>query len=118
MMSLEYCVAKACEIPFIRDQKRLFAVVLDKRNRVVSEGSNSYTKTSSRQYHAAKRVGMPQKVCLHAEAVALFKSKGKGCKLIVARVDSKGVPCMSKPCDVCMELIRLHGGIKSIEFTV
>ena len=25
MMSLEYCVAKACEIPFIRDQKRLFA---------------------------------------------------------------------------------------------
>ena len=43
-MSLEYCVAKACEMPFIRDQKRLFAAVLDKRNRIISEGSNSTRK--------------------------------------------------------------------------
>lgn len=118
MSNLEYCLRKASELPFVRHQKRLYAIVLDKRNRIVGEGANSYTKTSRRQFEAAKRIGKPEKICLHSEAVALFRSRGKGCKLIVARVDSRGQPCLAKPCDVCMELVRLHGKISSIEFSV
>jgi hypothetical protein len=115
---LPYCIKKASEMPFIPDQKRLYSVILNKRGHIISEGANSYTKTSSRQYRAAKRVGMPEKVCLHSEAISIFRSKGKGVKLVVARVNSKGEACLSKPCDVCMELVRLHGGIKSIEFSI
>lgn len=117
-MNIQYCIEQAKLLPVIRGQKRLFAVVLDKRNRLVSQGANSYTKTSSRQYKAAKKVGLPEKQCLHAEAVALFRSKGKGVKLIVARVDNQGNACMAKPCSVCCELIKVHSGILSVEHTV
>jgi deoxycytidylate deaminase len=115
---IQYCIDQARQLPIVRGHKRLFAVVLDKRNRLVSQGSNSYTKTSSRQYRAAKRVGEPAKQCLHAEAVAIFRSQGRGVKLIVARVDAEGNACMSKPCRVCCELIKMHGGIISIEHTI
>lgn len=115
---LDYAIKSASELSYERHKKRLFAVILDKKNRTVSEGANSYTKTSRRQYEVAKRMGYPERVCLHAEAAALFRSKGKGCKLIVARIDSLGNPKLAKPCLICEELIKLHGGIRSIEYTV
>lgn len=105
-------------MPFVKDQKRLYAVVTDKRNRIISEGSNSYIKTHPIQSRAAKQVGLDNKIYCHAELVALIRSKGKGNKLHVARVDSKGTPCNAAPCLICQQLIKEHGNIHSVEFTV
>lgn len=118
MNPLNYTISKARDIPYISGQYRLFAVVLDRKNRIVSEASNSYTSTHPKQFEAAKRVGKPEKVYCHAEALALIRSKGKGCKLVVARVKSDGAVANAKPCDVCNELIRQHGGIISVEYTI
>ena len=117
MSSLEYALQKAREIPYVRKQYRLYAVITDRKGRIIAESSNSYTCTHPKQYYAAKRVGRPFKQYLHAEAATLIKSRGKGCKLYVARVLSDGTAANAKLCPVCEEMVRLHGGIKSIEYT-
>lgn len=115
---LDYVLERCKTLPYVRGQYRLYAIITDKKGRIIAESANSYTCTHPKQYYAAKRMGKPLKQYLHAEAAALIKSKGKGCKLIVARVKSDGTPANAKPCCVCEELIRLHGGIKSIEYSV
>lgn len=118
MTPLEYALKKAREAPYISGQYRLFACVLDKKNRIVAESHNSYVCTHPKQFKIAKRLGKPLKTYLHAEMAAIIKSKNKGCKLVVARVTSDGQAANAKPCCICEEAIRLHGGIKSIEYSV
>lgn len=118
-MSLQYCIDMARSIPFIRDQKRLFAVVLDKKNRIVSEASNSYTLTHPKQFKAAKRVGLDDKIYCHAELLALIRDKSRrGVKLIVARVTADGKPANAKPCVICETLLKEFKNIQSVEYTI
>ena len=118
MDALNYCLYKAREIPYVKSQQRHYAVVLDKRGRVIAEAANSYTKTSRKQYEVARKLGLPEKICIHAEAQAIFRSKGRGCKLVVVRVNSSGEKVLSAPCVVCREIIKLHKGINSVEFSI
>lgn len=119
MSSLQYCINRARELPYIRHQKRLFAAILDKKNRVVAQSANSYTKTNTKQKMYGKRAGNEHLCFLHAEIAAILKDKDKrGVKLIVARVDSKGNPCLAKPCPACTLAIKEHTNLKSVEFSV
>lgn len=119
MSSLEYALDKARELPYKRGEQRHYAIVLDKKNRIVSEAANSYTKTSPKMAYAANKVGLPEKICLHSEALALFRDKNRlGVKLIVVRVLADGTPANSKPCKVCEFLIKEHKNIMSVEYTV
>lgn len=119
MSNLEYVLRKASEIPYKRHEQRHYCIILDRKGRIVSEAANSYVKTSPRMAKAAAKVGLPDKQCLHSEALALFRDKSrKGVKLIVARVLANGSPANSKPCPVCECLIKEHGKIVSIEYTV
>jgi deoxycytidylate deaminase len=115
-MSLSYCIAKALEMPYVRNQQRHFAIIVDKRGRIVSSASNSYTKTSTVMAKAAKRVGLECKVFCHAEQLALVRSKGKGYKIYVARVLSDGSVGNSEPCPVCALLLS-ESHIKEVEHT-
>lgn len=117
MNLLDYCIEKAKQIPYVKGQYRLYSVITDKRGRIVSESANSYCTTHPKQFYAAKKVGKPLKQFLHAESAALIKSKGRGCKLYVARVLSDGTPADAMPCIVCRQMLKLHGGIKSVEYT-
>lgn len=119
MNNLDYAVQKALEQPYIKHQKRLFAVVLDKKNRVVSQSANSYSKTNTHQKRYGSRIGNPHLCYLHAELGALLRDKNRrGVKLVVARIDSKGNSCLAKPCEACMIAIKEYTNIKSIEFSV
>lgn len=118
MIMLDYCIEKANKIKYVKGQERLFAVVLDKRGKIISSAANSYVKTHPKQYYAAKKVGKPYKQFCHAEALALLRSKGKGVKLVVARVNRQGDPLLAKPCDICCQLIKEHGNIQSVEFSI
>lgn len=118
-MSIQYCLEKARELPYIKGQSRHYSIILDKRGRIVSEAANSYTKTSPRMAKAANKAGLPDKQCLHSEALALFRDKQrKGVKLIVARVSADGKSMYSAPCPVCAILIQEHSNILSVEFSV
>lgn len=119
MSSLEYCINKARELPYIRGQQRHYSVVLDKRGRIVSESANSYLKTSPRSFKAASKVGRPEACYLHSEQRSLYLDKArKGVKLIVVRVGASGQPMPSEPCEICKMVLRDFKNIKSVEFSV
>ena len=101
-------------------QKRVsvIATVYDKRGRILSIGKNSYTKTHPRMRELSIIVNKPKHDLLHAEIAALIKIKhGVPYKIKVERYDKNGNPRMARPCDICMEGIRL-AGIKFIEHTI
>lgn len=116
---ISYAIDKACQTPYKKGQQRHYAVIADKRGRVLSEGENSYTKTSPKMKRAGERVGLPDKVFWHAECKAIYSLKegAKAYKIVVVRVDSEGNPVHSAPCPLCQALIK-EAGIKVVEYTV
>lgn len=114
---IDYCIKKATNQPFIKRQIRVYAVIVDKRGKIVAEATNSYVKTHPFQKKCAEKANLPEKEYLHAECSALIKSKGLGHKMYVARVDSKGNAVPAIPCPVCQIAICEHGNIKSLEWS-
>lgn len=115
---ISYAIQKACETPYKKGQQRHYAVITNKRGKVLSEGENSYTKTSPKMKRAGERVGLPDKVFWHAECKAIYSLKegAKAYKIVVVRVDSEGNPVHSAPCPLCQALIK-EAGIKVVEYT-
>jgi deoxycytidylate deaminase len=102
----------------VKGRYRVAAIVLDKQDRIVSFSTNSYTQTHPKMARYASACGSKHKQFLHAEVSALIKSKGKGYKIFVCRIDSSDNVCMAKPCPICEMAIKEHGGIKVVEYTI
>lgn len=94
------------------------ATIYDKRGRILSVGNNSYNKSHPFQAEYAKKVGLPDKIFLHAEIHAIVKCKKieRAHRIVIERYDSQGNPKIAKPCPVCMSAIE-ESGIKNIEYT-
>ena len=94
------------------------AFIYDKRGKVLSVGKNSYVKTHPLQHKHAEKVGLPDKIFLHAEihAIARCKHLNKAHKIVVMRFDKSGNPSNAKPCPVCRSAIEATG-IKIVEHT-
>lgn len=112
---LDYCIQKASELPYQRHRSRHYCVIVDKRNRIIAEAGNSYQKTHPMMAKASKKLGMCKEYA-HSEMLALVRSRGKGVKMYIARVDSNNKPCYSAPCKVCSALIA-ESQIESVEYT-
>lgn len=92
------------------------ATIYNKRNRIISMGYNSYTKTHPKQYYYATRVGLSEKCFLHAEIAALIKCKEYPYKIVIERYGKDGRPMLAKPCPICLEAIKDYN-VKIVEFT-
>lgn len=94
------------------------AIISDKKGRVLSVGKNSYIKTHTMMYRLGQKVGLPEKIYMHAEVDAIIKCRNlrKAHKISVYRYDNKGKPAMAKPCPICMTAIK-EAGISIIEWT-
>ena len=95
----------------MRSKFRLGAVLVYK-NSIVSVGTNSY-KTHPLM---SKRTEWPY---LHAEQHAIIRAGVDHCEgldLYIARVKKNNALALSKPCNVCAELIR-DVGIKNIYYS-
>lgn len=93
------------------------AFVYDKRGRLLSTGQNSYVKTHPLQAEHARRVGLPEKVYLHAEIAALIKCDWtKAHRILVTRYGVDGKPLLAKPCAVCRSVINTTN-VKIVEHT-
>lgn len=101
----------------VRGRYRVSAIVLDKRDRVIATGVNSYEKTHPLQARLSKKIGLHEKVYLHAEIDALIKCRRQGYKIYVCRIDHEGNTLMAKPCPICEMAIK-EAGIKVIEHTI
>lgn len=85
-------VAMASDAP-----KKMGAILLDKRNRVISTGTNSYEITHTQQFYAAvmaanmyKQPSLKKKQYLHCELNCILKSQRPGHKIVICRVGGHG----------------------------
>lgn len=108
--------AKAASLPYEKGKQRVYALCLDKRGRVVSEGANSYIKTHPMQAEYAEKAGKPDKAFLHAEMLALVRAYRMGVDvhtIVVGRVGASGEALPSLPCEIC-QLALTEAGIENI----
>lgn len=101
-----------------RTKFELVARCYDRKGNLLSEGHNSYKKTHPLQAYFAEKVGLPDKVYLHAEIAAILKAgKKKIYKIVVERFSKRtNRPLNAKPCPICEEAIKAFG-IQVVEFT-
>ena len=102
----------------MKKQHAITAIIYDKRGRVLSVGQNSYVKSHTVMARHANKVGLPEKIYLHAEAHSIIKCKdlSKAHTIRVFRYNSQGLPVNAKPCLICMQIIK-EANIKNIEWT-
>ena len=101
-----------------RGEFNLKATLYDKRGRILSVGTNSYSKSHPLQGKFAVEAGKPDAIFLHAEIDALRKCKDWSTirKIKIERYDTKGHPRLAKPCKVCEHAIKSIG-IPEVEYT-
>ena len=94
------------------------ATCRDKSGNVLSTACNSYNKSHPMMHYLAVKVGHPAKIYLHAEVLALLKTRGKKVHSIhVERYNKRGEPMLAKPCPVCEEAIKAWG-VKEVSYTM
>lgn len=88
----------------------LTATCYDKHGRQLSVAQNSYVKSHPIQAYFANKVGLDEKVFLHAEIHALLKAKDKKIHTLhVVRKTKSGCLRNAKPCAICQEAIKAYG---------
>ena len=98
-------------------KKKVGAVLLNK-NRVLATATNLETKTHPLQAKFAERVGLHQKIYLHAEIAALVKCREECDTIVVARLGGHSGKELrnSKPCPVC-ELDLKEAGVEKVYYS-
>ena len=90
-----------------RKRQRVIATCFDKKGRVLAVGENSYTKTHPLMFTHGKRIGLDDKIFLHAEVQAILRCGDKKIySILVERYSADGAPLLAKPCPVCESVIR------------
>lgn len=119
MKKINKILNKAIEIASLMEggKHNLCAIITDKKNRIISIGTNSFVKTSPTQKHYADILGEPNKIFNHAEisAISRLPYGSKPFNIYVARVNRKN-PLLAKPCPICTLAIQ-EIGIKNVYYT-
>ena len=88
----------------------LTARCYDRKGKLLSIATNSYSKTHPIQAYFATKVGQPAKIYLHAEIHAIIKAGDKQIhKIVVTRIGKNHKALNAKPCPICQEAIKAYG---------
>ena len=102
-------VALASDAP-----KKMGAILLDKRNRVIATATNNYTRTHPVQFFAAQNAArifnepqLEKKIFGHAEIFCLVKAREDADTIVVCRVGGHGGKELrdARPCRICSNFI-------------
>jgi len=87
------------------------AIIYDRKGRVLSVGQNNYLKSHPLQAEHAKKVGLSERIFLHAEIHAIVRCPDltKAHRIFVSRWDKKGNPMLAAPCTVCQSALAAAG---------
>lgn len=90
--------------------KKKIGAVLLRKNKVIVTATNLEKKTHPIQAFLAEKVGLDEKIYLHAEVNALIKSKEKVDTIVVARIGGHGHDELriSKPCPICQMALEMN----------
>lgn len=88
----------------------LTARCYDRKGKLLSIATNSYSKTHPIQAYFATKVGQPAKIYLHAEIHAIIKAGDKKIhKIVISRIGKNHKFLNAKPCPICQEAIKAYG---------
>ena len=107
---------KANELSTKTHRQRLYAIVTDKRGKILGEGGNSFTKTSPMTWMYGCKSGNMHKTHTHAEILSIVRAArvgGKPYAIYVARALKNTKGGLSMPCPACRFAIE-EAGIKKI----
>ena len=98
-------------------RKKVGALLLNK-GKIVATGQNQDRKTHPLQARLAEKVGLGDKIYLHAEISALVRCKSDADTVVVARLGGHNHDelRMSKPCPICSLALK-QAGINKIIYT-
>lgn len=99
-----------------RRQFRVIARALDKKGRILSTKTNTYSTSHPQQKHYAALAGKPEAIYLHAEIATLLAARKDVHTLLIARINNSGEPVSAKPCEICKIAISEYG-VKEIFHT-
>ena len=91
-----------------------------KKNEVISIATNHDCKSHPIQARWGEKVGLREKIFLHAEIAALIKARDDADKIIVVRLGghSGNELRMAKPCPICEAFYLRHSGISDVYYSV
>jgi deoxycytidylate deaminase len=106
---LNKCIKRAIQLE--SKKQRIYAIITDKKERILSFGTNSYSKSNPLQaYYCELATKERHKIFIHAELEALVRLKGrKAEKIFVARVNKKNEPVACTPCPICAMALQDAG---------
>lgn len=85
----------------------IWSAAYDKRGRLIAQAGNDYTRSHSVMSRLGKRVGNPERVCLHSEVLTILRSRGRIIdSLYIARTKRTGEIGLAKPCPSCQAYIE------------
>lgn len=96
--------------------KKKVGAVLLRKNKVIATAVNLEKKTHPLQAKFAQRVGLVEKIYLHAEVSALIKAREDADTIVVARVNNQNKLRNSCPCKVCALALE-EAGVKNIYYS-
>ena len=90
------------------DIQYITAFIKDKRGNILSIGKNNYVKTHPYQAECARKVGLPEKIYLHAEIDAIIKCAdiSKAHSISIFRKGKSSKWLLAKPCPICQQAIN------------
>jgi tRNA(Arg) A34 adenosine deaminase TadA len=95
----------------------ILAQCFDRKGKLLSSATNSYTKTHPIQKFFAEQVGHEAKIYLHAEIHAIIKAGDKQIyKIEIIRTGKNKQPLNAKPCAICQAAIKAYG-ISIVSYT-
>ena len=96
--------------------KKKVGAVLLRKNKVIATAVNLEKKTHPLQAKFAQKVGLIEKVFLHAEIYSLIKARENADTIVVARVNNQNKLRIAKPC-ACCSLALEEAGVKKIYYS-
>lgn len=117
---MEYAIAKCKQMPYHNKYVRVYAVVTNRRNKIIAEASNDYKSSCKIQRKYARFINS-EKVFSHAECQALNtihpRHLDQVYKIYIARVYKDGSLANACPCSICSAAIK-DFGISIVEHTI
>jgi len=116
---MEPHLRRAIEVAATSPSRKPVGAVLYRKRREIATAVNMDDKSHPIQALWAERVGLHEKIYLHAEMAALIKAREDADTIVVVRLgghDGKSLR-NAKPCPICEPALRF-AGIKHVYYSV
>lgn len=116
---MEPHLKQAVEIAMTSPSRKKVGAVLMNKNKVIATATNLDFKSHPLQAKWAEKVGLKEKIYLHAEMACLIKAREDADKIIVVRLGGHSGRALrnAKPCPICEAALR-YSGIQHIYYSV